>query len=414
MHGSGCLESKGKMNRILTLVTVFLVCAVGLTVDAADETQGGFTQHILDVKSRVYDVAVSPDGRRITTLVGVSAWGKDPSEKKFNEELQVWDWESATLSSHRVLHEGTFVHAADYSASGRFVRYSDAGTKLIVCQGDGHLLVMDSKTLEIIQDMDMEKLKWTTQFRASNTNSFVRDMEVDSQARRAAVLLAWGLSGKGELRVYDLSSGRLLQTWPIQDSMPHNFSRPISIDPKGTQVALSLKPFEPGERKLRREERNVLIYDIDSGKLVTSANTGYLAGTIHLSTSDTMVTVSGDATRNNRDPLRIWDLHTGKLLREIANPQEGIHYVMDVSADGRIAVASIALQESKSAFLWLEAVTIHKKDRLRLWDLTTGKILATTPYLPGQSAKAVQLSPDGNLVASYSADSGSILLFEVK
>ena len=88
--------------------------------------------------------------------------------------------------------------------------------------------------------------------------------------------------------------------------------------------------------------------------------------------------------------------------------------MLDVSADVRIAVASIGLDESKIAFLWLEAVFTHKNDRLRFWDLSTGKVLATTPYLSGEFAGAARLSLSGNVVATYRVGSGSILFFEIK
>jgi WD40 repeat protein len=405
------------MNRVLSLVMIFLVWTSGLKICATEELQGVLTPHTLDVKSRLYDVSFSPDGRRMAVVaVEVAGRGKDSSEKKFREEVEIWEWESGKLDSHKLLYEAPYVRHTDYSGSGRFVRYSDGGSKLIVCQGDGHLLVMDSNTLEVVRDVDVEKRKWPSSYRASNEYPFVRDMEVDSHARRAAVLLAWGSFDGGELRVYDLSSGSLLQKWSVQTNTGFSPYGPISIDPEGNKVALSVEPFVAGERKLRSDERNVLVYEIDSGRPATAINTGYVTGTVRLTASNTLLTVSADDTHNNRDPMKIWDTQTGKLLNEIANPEEGIHHALEVSADGRVAVASIGLEEYKRAFLWLEAVSIHKNDRLRFWDLTTGKVIATTPFLHTEFAGAphFRLSPDGNLVATYSVGSGSILLFEIK
>jgi WD40 repeat protein len=174
-----------------------------------------------------------------------------------------------------------------------------------------------------------------------------------------------------------------------------------------------VEEFIPGERKLRSDERNIFVYDIDSGLEVTSIKAGYLVSAVRLAGNGTLLSVSGDDTHNNRDPLRIWDIHTGKLVREITNSQEGIHHALEVSADGRIAVASIGLEQYKAPFLWMEGVSVHKNDRLRLWDLSTGKVLATTPFLHTVLAGAplFRLSPDGTLLVVNNG--GALSIFKL-
>jgi WD40 repeat protein len=378
----------------------------------------GLASHTLDVRARVFDVAIAPNDRQIAIdAVVVSGQGANSPERKFTEEIQVWEWQSGKLNSRKVLDEQTSVRFPDYAASGRFVRYSDSGSRLIVCRGDGHLLLMDAGTLNVIRDIDMEKTKWPASTHASNAHSFVRDMEVDAGGRHAAVLLSWNLSDGGELRVYDLALGNLLRKWTILSGTRFSPYGAISLDPEGSRVALSVEPFIPGERTLRPDENNVVIYEVSSGRPLNSINTGYLAGTVRLGADGTLLTVSGDNSRperNGKDTLKVWDLQTGKLLREIASPPEGIHYNLQISEDGRVAVAYDGLEKTKG---FLERVNVTLYQRLRMWDLATGNVLATTPDLLPMvqgGSPHFRVSPNGDVIVIYAIGlSRPLTIFEI-
>jgi WD40 repeat protein len=403
--------------RLLSLSIALLIASgtggTSLQADppASREAQAaGLVSHSLDVHARVFDVAIAPNDRQIAVdAVIASGQGEDSPQRKFTEEIQIWEWQSGKLNSLKVLDEQTSVRFSDYAASGRFVRYSDSGSRLIVCRGDGHLLVMDAGTLDVVRDIDMEKTKWPVSTHASNAHSFVRDMEVDAHARHAAVLLSWNLSDGGELRVYDLALGNLLRKWTIPAGTRFSPYGAISLDAEGNRVALSVEPFIPGERTLRPDENNVVIYEVNSGRLANAINTGYLAGTVCFGADGTLLTVSGDnshTTRSSKDTLKIWDVQTGKLLREIASPPEGIHYNLQVSEDARVAVAYNGLEKTKG---FLERVNITQYQRLRIWDLPTGNVLATTPNLLPMvqgGSPHFRVGPKGDVIVIYAIGLG--------
>lgn len=384
---------------MLRFLSIALLIASGTGRPAFQDAQ------TLDVRSRVFDVAIAPNDRQIAVdAVVVSGQSTDSRERKAAEEIQIWDWQSGKLNSRKVLNEETFLRFPNVAADGRFVRYSDSGSRLIVCRGDGHLLLMDAGSLNVLRDIDMEKSKWPASMRASNAHSFVRDMEVDAHAHRAAVLLSWGLSDGGELRAYDLASGKLIHEWTIPAGTRFSPYGAISMDPEGNRVALGLEPFLPGERTLRPDENNVVIYEVSSGRVLNSINTGYLTGTVHLSADGTLLTVSADYShpdRSAKDTLKFWDVQTGKLIREIANSPEGIHYSLQASENGSVAVAYTGLEKTKG---FLERVNVTVYQRLRMWDLATGKVLATTSdLLPivQDGAPHFHVSPKGDVIVIY-------------
>ena len=105
----GFRESKRKMNRT-HLWFVYLICVASLALCANGESPSDLAEHTLDIRSRIYDVAISPDDRRIAIVaVKVSGNGNDSSERKFIEQVEIWEWEFGKVSSRKALYEAPYV-----------------------------------------------------------------------------------------------------------------------------------------------------------------------------------------------------------------------------------------------------------------------------------------------------------------
>ncbi|MHB8412966.1 MAG: WD40 repeat domain-containing protein [Candidatus Acidiferrales bacterium] len=391
---------------VFVIFIVFLSLSVGMI--AHEDGPNSFHVYKLDTGWDTNGADISPDSRFVA--VEASKGSKEGQSIELVNEIQVWDFRNRKRVASKVLSREKFSDPHDISSDPQFVRYADAGAKIVVCQLD-HLLVLDSKTLDQLQSIDLGKVTWPRVPPNWSSDSHVADAEVNANATRAAVLLAWGAGG-GQLRVYDLTSGSLIRKWDFGTDFPGR--GPISIDPEGRQVAISLGLFSPGERLLRSKERNVLILNVDSGKIGTAINTGYIAGGICFASSGTLLTVSLNPEQRYfpKDTLKIWNAQTGKLMRQIASPPGGIHDSVAVSANGRVALAYIGL-EKKDSHWWQETDYVTVYQRFRLWDLDTGRVIATSPdilpIVPGNPN--FRLSPRGDVVVIYPVTTGGPMVF---
>jgi len=105
---------------------------------------------------------------------------------------------------------------------------------------------------------------------------------------------------------------------------------------------------ERGARRLRANERNLRILDVDSGKTVSEINTGYIAAAVAFIGQDRVASVSAnpDVKHFDKDTIKIWDVETGRLIRQISSESGGVHDTVLVSGDRRVVlgyVGSISL-----------------------------------------------------------------------
>ncbi|MGH9710186.1 MAG: WD40 repeat domain-containing protein, partial [Candidatus Acidiferrales bacterium] len=393
---------------VLALVTSLpCLCALSAGAQAEKEkTQTSFRIYEVDTGWGTYDARFSPNGQLLA--VDSYRW-EDTSE--LIEQIQIWDFRNSRLVASKTLARQKMPKVDDAGLKRGFVRYADAGKKIIACAcNEGRLFVLDSKTLAELQNIDLGKSGWP-QFPSNSADEAangVMAIAATSEENRVAVLLTWGLAKASELRVYDLASGSLARKW----NFPNFDFGGISIDPEGSRVAISLLPFSPGERPLPSRVRNVFIYDVYSGEIASEFNTGYLAAEVRFVGSDTVATVSAEVGlgAHKKDGIRLLDVKTGRLLREILSPPTGVRYHLEVSGNGKTALGYVAKEVNH--WWWFDpASVVTEYERFRLWDLATGSVMATSPDLPSMITSHFALSPNGKVVLIYPAAAGGPLVF---
>ncbi len=105
------------------------------------------------------------------------------------------------------------------------------------------------------------------------------------------------------------------------------------------------------------------------------------------------------------EPLRFWDVATGKEVRRIPCPSRLCHFTaLAYSPDGRVLAAA----ESGP---YLRPAGVEVKEPIRFWDVASGKVLSTCAAHVGGVA-ALSFAPDGKALASCSYDK-TVRLWEV-
>ncbi len=383
------------------------------------EQQASFQIYTLDTGSGTVAADVSPDGRFVA--IDAVKGSVVPMGIEEVEEMQIWSFRDRKLVANKKLAQQTYAKTSDIPTDydRGFVRYTSSGSELVVYwkgrfAPKGRLLVFDSTTLDELQNIDLGMSSWPRlPPSVSNFHSLVIDVQVDERGGRAAILLEWGVYGGGELRVYELTSGALLRKWDFQGV---GFGR-MSIDPQGQRIAIPVLPFVVGARRLRANERNLRILDVDSGKTVSEINTGYIAAADAFIGQDRVASVSAnpDVKHFDKDTIKIWDVETGRLIRQISSEPGGVHDTLLVSDGGRVALGYVGLDKHVGPWWMIERNNVTVYRRFRLWNLGTDEVLATSPDLPSLVGSAFALSARGDVVLVYPvARGGALHFYEVR
>ena len=212
---------------------------------------------------------------------------------------------------------------------------------------------------------------------------------------------AW-LDG-GEIRVWDVSSSRLLR------SFDHRWARSVVVSPDGKRAAVcgvgdaSFWELETGRRlwtyppNNNGEQASCAIVSPDGrlvavgGRHVTllNADTGTPVRTI--TRREQSNNVSGIAFTpdgaflavEDLYEIRLWDVATGRLVRTL---------------DGRVTVSALAITPDGKHLL--AAVWDNKNRGVPVWDVATGKRVRTLAGHDHVMTAAVAVSPDGRWVAT--------------
>jgi WD40 repeat protein len=104
----------------------------------------------------------------------------------------------------------------------------------------------------------------------------------------------------------------------------------------------------------------------------------------------------------NHDPkLKVFDLATGKKLREVSGRGGGIRYLVSASADGRRFLAFTGRMKAK--FDWGDLVPFDAvvDETFSVWDLKTYEGIATSQNIPGLKNSWLRISSNGAYALSY-------------
>lgn len=192
---------------------------------------------------------------------------------------------------------------------------------------------------------------------------------------------------EAKIRLWQLNSGKLRQTlkghgWDV-NSLAFSFDGRFLVS-GGLDGAIKIWNWRTGEevRTLKRPPSSEWI-----GSLVSWFDSS--VGSIwSVAVSPNRKTF---ASAGSQQPIELWDLETGKLLR-ILTEHSGTVYSVAFNADGKILASG------------------GEDNTIKLWNVLTGELLETLEHLG--PVKSVAFSPTGQTLVSGSADT-TIKLWQI-
>jgi hypothetical protein len=269
----------------------------------------------------------------------------------------------------------------------RFIRYTSNGKMIVLYDGED-LRVVESHpdaTSHNAKEEASVELKEISRIPldlgSPQSNNFVQSMEVAGDGTRAALEICNPRQGSVQtVRVYDLASRSILRQWKFEKGCVFSGYNPISWDPKGSRLAVSLPEYgggSPHRLPFIKNKSHLYILDVTSGKILNDIRTGYIAGPVCFTGNDTVLTASlnADSGYFREDTISEWNIGSGQRVRELESVPQGVHSLLRLSADGNLILAYIGREKPVEHFLENDYVEFG------LWDYRTGKLITTSGHV---------------------------------
>jgi WD40 repeat protein len=255
---------------------------------------------------------------------------------------------------------GELVHSLDVNTDpARRVEYSHDGRLLAVGYRSGTIKVWETVSWKVQQEL--------------TASSRTRVLAFSPDDHRLASV------GRLDVQVWDLATGKVTATI----SPPLGWSWACSFSPDSKLLATA-----DGDAFVR-------VYDANNGKLRSTVE-GFLLEPFAVAFSqDGKSVVAGGVDKT----IFIIDPESGKVLRALARQAEMV-WLLDVSADGKQAAA-----------VYRPAERFNDIDRVRLWDIAKGVVLADV-HKPGVIIVGGTFVGDHYLFAAVSAN--ELTLFSIR
>lgn len=353
------------------------------TIQARD-----FPETFSAVFLRSYDI--SPNGKRIAVVF--ETW----EGKGGGVWLGFWDIESSRLISHIRL-EGPDKNILVSAQETVDVRFSPDGSMVLVLTGS-QLLSVNASSLDVIYS-----IKPKTTHREGVKPTFIRAFSNASDDSRIAVLDVYHKvhSRSSIVRIFNTDSGSLSREWTFKGTLTD-----ISLSPDGQNVLLVARSVTPGE-EVPPGVKNVLLVDADTGKRLAGLHTGYLAKDAEFLTGGrSVITVSanvGEWVHFPTDTVKIWDIDSGELIKELTYRKDGIRGSIAVGSKTTLIAACSG--HSNVLELALDLSDVGGYNRLFVWDYVSGELIFVSPDITCGTERffynsLVRMSADGQVVAA--------------
>jgi hypothetical protein len=379
------IESTPMKKLGLALLIVF-VCLLAISHAFAGNVLEPVAIH--PAEGRVVAAAFSPDSHRLAVVRSVNL--PDASRRRLT--LQLMELASGKEISYAEIPRG---EAAELAFGQHFISYSSDGQRLIFAtEGSDVLSLIDANTLVTVKQFPLHAEA------ASAHHGFQGVVSVSVSANSDLFgVMRHDESGEDEVFVGSFSSAQIVKKWSLGHprAATQLGETSLSLNEDGSLVAVSVLSERGGFPKAFR---NLRLYNATNGEMVKSIRTRGLIGQIALMPDKSVLAARIDVPGlfSLHPCIEKWKFESVELAGHYCDPGHSVTTALDASvAANRVVSFSAHIEKDEDGHYLAE------RGRVGLWNLQTGKLLATLgtfrQYTP------VKISPNGRWILA-----GTILL----
>jgi hypothetical protein len=256
--------------RTSKLICLLVFLALGSPKPCFSESE--VLSHSVDLGGAVEDADISPSGEY--TAAAVRKCALSDGNPTCTLDIEVW----GTRDTKRLARRMLLPNVRDVAVA---IRFSADGRSLVISEGQGKLRLWDISDLiesnsfdlgltdEDVQDLsEKQEKEYVRRFgQHPKVRSVARVVQIETSPTSPLVGAVVRVGGAEIIRVLDLTSGKLLQSWSFMDAVSYKGAPALSWSQDGKRIAISL----PDTRGLKHPERtdpaDLLIFDAISGQL---------------------------------------------------------------------------------------------------------------------------------------------------
>lgn len=349
---------------------------------------------------------ISPDEQLVVTESSLATDTPNSRTKTFSEVVQLWNFrEDRSVAVFTAAQE-------DVEASSKgFFRSPAHGSRIVRFSPDGNLVVaVIDQTIHVLRATDLFELRTIPLVGPGNVTRTIRgksvvftprvtSAEISPSGTTLAVLWVKQLI-YGTIELYDLSSGRNTLRWNTPIGWV-SFTEGLVWHPNGKLLLIPIPNeipcFSPDNQP------DVFAFDAQTGAIRYKLATGLLTESIAVTADNRVLAVDGNCLgvfKNHNPKLKVFDLVTGKHLRDVSGRGTGVRYLVSASAGGSRFLAFTG--KVKTKFDWGDlAPRDFVVDRtFSVWSLTNYEGIVTSQDLQGLNARTLRLSSKGRYAVS--------------
>ncbi len=349
---------------------------------------------------------ISPDEQFVVTESTLTTDAPNPRTRTFAEVVQLWNFRE-----DRLVAEFTAAREDVEASPKGFFRSPAHGSRIVRFSPDGNLVVaVIDQTIHVLRATDLFELRTIPLVGPGNVTRTIHgksvvfmprvtSSEISPSGNSVAVLWVSELI-YGEIQLYDLSTGTNTLSWNTPIGWV-TFTEGLVWHPNGKLLLIPI-PNEPPCLSPNNQP-DVFAFDAQTGALKYKFTTGLLTDSIAVTADNRVLAVDGDCLgvfKNHNPKLKVFDLVTGKHLRDVSGRGTGVRYLVSASPDGTRFLAFTGKMKTK--FDWGDLVPLDfVVDRtFSVWSLTNYEGIVTSQDLQGLNARTLRLSSKGRYAVS--------------